>query len=112
VNESIELIQALANQLSVPAEYLIDIYAKRVWAEWFPTVASLPLVLITVYLIRVSLKKPREPDPYSDKEGLLILCTVALVLFSLWFLVGTYIALLANASPEAYAVDEILRKLQ
>lgn len=105
MKESLELIRALAETLGTSVEYLITIFAVRAPYEWFPVAAWLLGAVIGLLFAYYGYKKVASPDKEPVVVSGLLVAGICL-LFSLGY---SYWAIMANASPEAYAVEEILK---
>ena len=114
-------VHKLADQLGVAASKLIEMFAKRAWTEWVDfgiAVAGVVLLFAaTIFCYRKACTALTEAKDPFDSEKLMFwaMCTLVLCIF-LAINRGVTLselsqAVKATASPEAYAVERILKRL-
>ncbi len=107
-----EQIKALADALSVPAEYLIDAYAAQVPALWVDS-AGLWFLLIMLVMAAIHVfKEAKKAEEYDDVYSVLFFLVAACVILFVIAAVSLSMAYRASLSPEAYAISRILDALK
>ena len=112
MNEYAELIRHLSDALQVPTEFILEAYMARAWTE-----AVWPVVLGVVFLCIAGTTgyaaKRHLAGSSVDDDGFLVFVGLVLTLGSfLAFTALTGHGLRALASPEAYALDQILSHIK
>jgi len=112
-------LNELAEKLGVASEYLIQIFAKRWWTVWVDVgiefVGMLIMGLLCYYLWKYTLLVKKRVSSLDDWLPYLfgsILVSIILFTMSACFSAKISQAVRATASPEAYAVDQILRRVK
>lgn len=114
-------VHQLAEQLGVAANKLIEMFARRAWTEWVDVGITLAgviaLLTLVVFCYRKASSLAAELDDPCDSERFMfwVMCTFILCVL-LMVQVGVTCSSLsqavkATASPEAYAVEQILKRL-
>lgn len=123
---SIPQLSELAEALGIATKTLVAWYAARVWTTVIPVINTLVFGLLVPglgwrYIVlpgykRAHAQKDRHTGDLDDPRAIWVILTIlALVagVFSAVILPATIdTAITALASPEAYAVDQILRRLR
>ena len=112
-------IQDLAMELNVPAEVLISWYSSRAIHEFWSVALALGIALLS-YRILLTLNRMLESERYKDADDdekgaitcLMVLAVIFLLTAAAITPIVLYGAIIAVASPEAYAVEEIIEMLK
>ena len=117
--ESIDLISQLASKLDTSVEILIGLFAMRAPYEFVAVALSIVFIavaLLFVYIGFISYERSNSKDrvhsveSYQMTAGVFLLFGGVLGLVGLCYLADAlYMAIMAVASPEAYAIEEILK---
>ena len=112
-NETVVLIEKLAAQLGETSETLIGWFALRAYWEWLDVLLFAVTLPLCLYSARYAMDKSKAADKYEDAAlayGVVaIVLWVMAVLFMVALLVDAHQAIMATASPKAYAFEEILK---
>lgn len=105
--ETIALIDRLADKLGTTGEYLIAIFAKQAPALWLAPSLCFLILLISGIVFYIFMKKEQEEG--GDLYEMIVLFSVITFALSLViFLFTIHPAVMGLLSPEAYAVEKIL----
>ena len=110
--QTIELINQLAGKLGTSTEILIGWFAIRAPYEFVSVGITFVILIIGISLLLRSayLLKLDEGDP-DIGFGYMVAGFVITPIGFIGFAVSLYKAMIAIASPEAYAIQEILRMI-
>ena len=114
-NETLELIEKLAAQLGQSSETLIGWFALRAYWEWMDVLLFAVTLPLFLYLARYAMDKSIAVKQYDDASlGYAVVAIVSWVFGALCIvslLLDAHQAIMATASPKAYAFEELLKAI-
>lgn len=109
-----DLIIQLADRLGVATTQLIEMYAKRWWVPWVDAGLCAIGAVIALLLVRYGASRVRKTNFDDDPSGAFIcaFCGIGAAVLVIAMFASIHDAVSAMASPQAWAVDQILETLR